>query len=280
MSVAIPLLVSSIFALLAFWKKKLSWTGMLGAIFVGTSIFVGAGLYGFLILGFFFISSNVVDRLSKALFLARSGYVKEENEAGYDVAQKGNRRDVFQVFANGGLAAFAALGYLLFSDPLWLVVMCASLAAATADTWASELGRWSRTAPRHILTKKEVEPGTSGAITKLGTWASICGALCLGLLSVPLFVGEELGLSVGLACIIVFGAGWFGNWVDTYIGALWQVLYRCPVCQRRTEKEICHGPTQQIKGLSWMNNDLVNTLCTVSAGGCAAFFIIVLRFFF
>ena len=64
-------------------------------------------------------------------------------------------------------AAPAALAALLgLARPelaLWLVT--GSLAAAAADTWATSLGRRSRTAPRDLLGGRAVPPGTSGGVT-------------------------------------------------------------------------------------------------------------------
>lgn len=279
--------VCAVFAFLAYLKRKLTFGGALGAVGVGTFILAGTGLFGFLVLAFFFISSNILDKLSSISFWKKraneQGLSQEQIQENFidQVVKKGDRRDIFQVFANGSISSLSAAGFMLTDHSLWLVVMCAALAAATADTWASELGRRSQSPPIHILTRQRVEPGTSGAITPEGTWASVLGAFLTAVISVPLLFQYEHELSVSwvTACFIIFGTGWFGNWMDTYIGAKWQVLYQCPICKRKTEQELCCVKTRRSKGRGWINNDVVNTACTASAGVTAALFYLLLQYF-
>lgn len=49
------------------------------------------------------------------------------------------------------------------------VILLGALAAATADTWATEIGAFSPRNPRHILSFQEVTKGSSGGVTLLGT---------------------------------------------------------------------------------------------------------------
>ncbi|GAA0382980.1 DUF92 domain-containing protein [Bacillus horti] len=265
----IALFCSTLLALIAYFKRKLSFSGLFAAIAVGTSIFGATGIYGFIVLFFFFVSSTLL------------GMIKRVSHSAVErVVEKGDRRDYLQVFANGGLAAASALAYALLNDAVFLVVMCASLAAATADTWASELGRWSKARPIHILTREKVEPGTSGAITTLGTLASVSGAVFLALVSIPLILQGKgnLGFESYMAIMLIVVAGWLGNWMDTYVGAKWQVRYQCPDCLAFTEKTVCHTQTVQVAGIRWMNNDMVNAICTVSAGFFAVFLTLMFRF--
>jgi uncharacterized membrane protein len=145
-------------------------------------------------------------------------------------------------------------------------MLASSLAAATSDTWASEIGRWSRKPPRDCFSRKLVEPGISGAISGLGTLASLIGAFLTALVALPLLIFEQVSLQPIMLLIIVSCSGWFGNWVDTWIGAKWQVRYQCNSCQTTTEKKIhCHAFTKKIKGIYWLDNDIVNLICTLSA---------------
>lgn len=189
---------------------------------------------------------------------------------------KRDRRDILQVLANGGVAAMGSLLYSWTSDPLWVIVMASSLAAATADTWASEIGRLSRSAPRDVFSWKRVQPGTSGAITGLGTVASIFGAIIAAIVSIPLLMKVELSAHLLIWLSIVIFSGWTGNWVDTWVGAKWQVRYQCTTCMQVTEKKVhCQQPTRQIEGVYWLDNDSVNACCTLSAGIISGFFYIL-----
>ncbi|MEZ4523276.1 MAG: DUF92 domain-containing protein [Thermomicrobiales bacterium] len=50
-------------------------------------------------------------------------------------------------------------------------------AAATSDTWATELGIRSGQMPRYVLSGRPVAAGLSGGITPAGTLASVAGAI-------------------------------------------------------------------------------------------------------
>src|SRR6185503_19506702 len=74
---------------------------------------------------------------------------------------KPTTRNAWQVLANGGVAALAALA------GSW-AAFAGALAAATSDTWASEIGRHSRSLPRLISNGTAVPAGTDGGITVRG----------------------------------------------------------------------------------------------------------------
>jgi uncharacterized membrane protein len=70
-----------------------------------------------------------------------------------------------------------------------------------------------------------------------------------------------------LLSVVTF-LGWLGNWVDTWVGAKWQILYQCTTCLRVMEnKSHCQQPTGKIRGVFWLDNDMVNVSCTLAAGG-------------
>jgi uncharacterized protein (TIGR00297 family) len=259
----IGFIIGSLMAVIAYRKESLSKSGAVGAIGVGTIIIGGTGWSGFLVLAFFFVTSSGISKWSK-----------REIEA--SVVAKGDRRDILQVLANGGIASLSALLYSWTDDTLWIIVMASSLAAATSDTWASEIGRLSHSAPRDVFSWKTVEPGTSGAITGLGTWASFFGASLVAIVSIPLLIKVELSVHMLVWLSIVTFSGWIGNWVDTWVGAKWQVRYQCTVCMQVTEKKMhCQQHTKLIRGVSWLDNDSVNACCTLSAGIISGFFYIL-----
>jgi len=89
-----------------------------------------------------------------------------------------------------------------------------SLAAITADKFASELGVLSGQ-PVSLFTLKPVKRGVSGAITFFGTFMSFDGALLIGIVS--FFVFPSISLWKVLAIGIV---GFAGSIVDSVFGVL------------------------------------------------------------
>ena len=173
-----------IIALAAWRAKTLNRQGALAAMVLGIVIF-GLGGFGWaiLLLGFF-ISSSLLSRL----FKRRKANLEEK-------FSKGSQRDAGQVFANGGIAGLFVILHMLMPEALWpWLGFAGALAAANADTWATELGVLSRTAPRLITTGKTVEPGTSGGVSWTGILAAFSGAFVIALLAVLFWQGRVLDL--------------------------------------------------------------------------------------
>lgn len=69
--------------------------------------------------------------------------------------------------------------------------------------------------------------------------------------------------------LVITRAGLLGNFVDSCLGATVQALYTCPACEKETERHPRHSygtATVFKRGLPWLNNDWVNTACTLRAG--------------
>lgn len=189
----------------------MSWLtrgGAAAALAVGLATIWGFGWRGLVLLLAFFVSGSLLTTAAKG----------------------GDGRNARQVIANGGVAAVAALtgNWSLFAG---------ALAAANADTWATEIGSHSRTLPRLITNGAVVPAGTDGGMTLLGTTGGIAGA------------GLVAGLSYAFGhrgTVAIAVAGVVGMLVDSLLGATVQ------------------GKTR------WMDNDAVNLAATLSGAACAA----------
>jgi uncharacterized protein (TIGR00297 family) len=229
-------------AAVAYWRRTLTREGALAAAILGGVVFFTGGVAAAASLLAFFGSSSALSRLGQA-----------RKAAGPLAQAKGARRDAWQVLANGGVAtACLALGQR--------EAFVGSLAAAGADTWATELGMLARRRPRLVTTLQPVTVGTSGGVTPEGLAASAGGALVVGL-AWDVFSGG------GRAILRAAVAGLCGSLTDSLLGATLQALYRCEACGATTEAPrhaACAQPARLVRGQPWMTNDTVNALATLS----------------
>lgn len=259
LQITIGFLFAAALAFAAYRARSLSKSGAWGALLTGTLIFgLGGWQWAVLLLGFF-ISASALTRLSGK----KKAILNEKFE-------KGGVRDIGQVLANGGLASIFAMLHFFFPDQSWIWLgFAGSLAAVNADTWATELGVLNPSKPRLITTWKPVERGTSGGISVYGTLAATGGAAFIALLTVLCTPSLQIGLlptsNLVLFSIITL-SGLIGALFDSLLGSTVQAIYRCPQCDKETEKHplhTCRSTTVQIRGLKWLNNDLVNAGCAM-----------------
>jgi uncharacterized protein (TIGR00297 family) len=242
-------------SLLAWRAGSLSKSGAVAATLTGGLVFGLGGLPWAVLLLAFFISSSLLSRL----FSSRKSNLKEK-------FSKGGRRDWGQVLANGGLGAFLVVIYALNGNPFWAwVAFAGAMAAVTADTWATEIGVLSPVAPRLITTGQVVEKGTSGAISTTGNLAAFGGALVIGLAAAIFSPLPVVGVTIlGGVCGALF---------DSLLGASLQAIYFCPSCRKETERHplhTCLSETEYLRGVRWINNDVVNFACSAVGAGVAA----------
>jgi uncharacterized protein (TIGR00297 family) len=241
-------IVSAAIALLAWWARTLTASGAIAATVVGVLILHGSGWYGGAVLAAFFVSSNLISRLGAG------------TAVGLDA--KDDRRDGWQVFANGGAAALgAALSPPNSLAGIWVVT--AALAAAAADTWATSVGTRSGVPPRLVWFGRTVPRGTGGGMTPAGTAAAVAGAVLVAAVG-ALTAGSLLLLPVGTLI------GFLGMVADSTAGAFLQGRFHCPSCDEASEWPVhrCGTSTTRKGGIAWLNNDGVNFAATALAA-CA-----------
>ncbi len=235
-------IVSGAVSALAWRAGALRPSGGVAACAVGAAVLAAAGWPGGLILLAFFLPSSAVSRLWPAPTSSLDA--------------KDDRRDGWQVLANGGVPAAAALLVGPGAAP-W--VLAAGLSAAAADTWATAVGAHSRTPPRHLLRGVGVPPGTSGAVSLLGSAGAGAGSALVSLAAAP-FLGWQ-------GAVLVWGIGIGGMLLDSVLGAAVQGRFCCESCgvdsERRQHR--CGRPTHHLGGVSWLTNDGVNALATAAA---------------
>jgi uncharacterized protein (TIGR00297 family) len=171
-------------------------------------------------------------------------------------AEKSEKRNANQVFANGSVGALIALISLIFPQKLWFVAFCASFAEAFADTAASGIGVFSKKTydPFRRMT---VEKGISGGMSVVGTLASLIASTAVAMVSLSF-------LNIGIIeFVIILFSGFLGCIFDSFLGSLLQVKYKCNLCGKITEKKThCGELTERYSGVTFMDNNLVNLFGT------------------
>ena len=171
-------------------------------------------------------------------------------------------RNAWQVLANGGVAALCAIAAVDAGVP-FNAAFAGAFAAASADTWGTEIGTLARRRPVSILTFRSMEPGLSGGVSLLGTVATIAGALCVAVVASLLRVAPLWPVAAG---------GVAGALLDSIVGASLQARQWCPACscECETPQHYCGTPTTLRRGVRWIQNDAVNLMATLCGASVAA----------
>jgi uncharacterized protein (TIGR00297 family) len=238
--VAVPSIAA--LALLALKRGFLTVRGTVSAIAVGSIVAVAhVGL--FLLLVAFFLSSSLLTRL-RAEWKRAIGLKDVSGRSLRQVAGVGTP-----------IAAFGLL-YAAAGDPRFLGAAAVAVAAANADTWASEVGVAYGGRPRHILAPwRTLEPGVSGGVTPVGAAASFTGALFIALLAQLLGVGGPLWKVAAL--------GYLGEVLDSVLGAALQVKYIC-------NGKVSETPAAGCRRRGLLSNEAVNLVSGLAVGALFA----------
>lgn len=237
-------------ALAAHRAGSLTRSGAAAATLAG-ALATAAGWGWAALLIAFFVSTSALSRAGAATTEERTG----------DVIAKPGARDWRQVAANGGVFLVAASAWLGGGGAWTLALGAGALAAAAADSWATEIGTLAGGAPRSILTLQPVPAGTSGGVSAAGTAALVAGAAFIAAAAWALGWPRDVAIAAAIG-----GAG--GAMADSLIGATVQARRWCPACRTSTEqrRHRCGTPTERAGGVGWIDNDAVNLACTLAGG--------------
>jgi uncharacterized protein (TIGR00297 family) len=251
----------------SYKKLSLSLSGAIAALLVGTAT-IGAGYrFGATLLVFFFTSSKLTKY--QASF-------KQKFDGEF---RAGGQRDWRQVFANGAVGTLAAVLYMIYSGPsdmclnfthkplssTLLAVFLGHYAACCGDTWSSEVGVLSVGDPILLTRLCRVPRGTNGAISLLGTAASVAGGAAIGLVFYLVGLLTTTGCAASAQWLLVpLGAaiGCWGSLLDSMMGALLQFS------GVNSSGKVVNAPgpgVRHISGVHLLDNNAVNFLSAASA---------------
>lgn len=205
----LALIFSFFLGILAYRAKIADVSALLSAALLGVLIIVFSGLSWFLLLLTFFILGGGFTKYK---------YAYKES---IGIAQaKDGIRSYENVFSNSTAALALAVAYGVFPEhslPIIYAYM-GTVATATGDTLASEIGTTAKGRPIMITTLKPSEPGIDGAVSLLGELAAIFGSAVIGILGYLLGISDNLLLAV----LITTAGGFFGTNIDSFLGATLQ----------------------------------------------------------
>lgn len=150
------------------------------------------------------------------------------------------------------------------------MAVLAAFACSNGDTWASELGIFSKADPVLITTLEKVPRGTNGGVSLWGLFVSFAGGVFVGVfyyLATIILVDDEslLNSPVQFPIIILGGiAGLVGSIIDSFLGAT------CQFSGQTEEGFIVEDPNEAVKKISGtfrlLNNHTVNLVsCALTA---------------
>ncbi|MBU4373236.1 MAG: DUF92 domain-containing protein [Euryarchaeota archaeon] len=204
----------------AYIKEKIDTSSIVSTGIIGILCFYAGGDKWILPLLIFFVGGSLASHYNTA--------VKRE------LGVEQSIRTWKNVFANGGAAAVFALLEILSGNEMYFFGLMGAMAAALADTSATELGQVHGKNPRLIVNLKRVPVGTPGAVSKEGILFSLLGS---GIISLLLFLWECSWLM--FAAVLV--SGFLGSLLDSLLGS-----------------------TLEARG--YMNTHMVNFAATLAAG--------------
>lgn len=238
----IAIFLSLFCAYLGFVLNWLTLDGATSASLFGVIAYGLGGLSSAVIVLAFFISSSIVskDQISAEGFLKRKF-----------------RRDGRQVWSNGFWFALWIIIWFLSAQQAFLIAAISSIAFATSDTWASEIGTKRTESKTYLITDmKTVKPGTDGGVSLIGTFASFVGAALIS------FIFWSMNMDQSMFVVLLISiSGFVGNLADSLFGAKVQGKKLPPFFGNLFARQI-----------SYVDNNMVNWL----AGGTASIVALIL----
>ena len=180
--------------------------------------------------------------------------------------KKSSGRTFMQILINGGIGTICMVLYGMTKDSWLFALAITAVGGCFIDSVSSDVGVLSRQEPYDPLKRQKVPTGISGGVTVLGTSAALC---CSALIAVYAYLGMQWTWPVAA---VVGGMVFLQTLLDTALGSLLQVKYRCADCNILSEKKThCGKDTVYAGGIRWINNNMVNLLSSVAITSVAAF---------
>lgn len=203
--------------------RLVSWSGYIGGLAIGITIFTSAGVGAYVILCTFFALGTAFSKLGLATKRARGTQQKEGGRGGR------------HALANCIVGVFSALLCAILPHPeIYLLALTSAFATALSDTTANELGQIFGKRPILPTSFRRVSPGTEGAVSIEGTLLGILASLVIatigilfnlinwwgfGAVVVAAFLGTSLESIISATRAKILGNEVL-NLLNTFLGAI------------------------------------------------------------
>lgn len=202
----IGLVLSITVAYISFLTNWISLEATKAVVILGTIVLGFGGWALAFAMAFFFGTSSFLTSLKS----------RNMQHDGHSLHESGDyRRDGYQVWANGFWVAVFCILWFALDSVASLIAAFAVVAAASADTWATEIGTRNPGKTFKITNFEQVTAGTDGGISLKGTLGGIMGALLISLFIFALGIYTP----VNFFLLILFG-GIIGLLIDSFAGAI------------------------------------------------------------
>ncbi|MDN5284938.1 MAG: hypothetical protein JWR38_1212 [Mucilaginibacter sp.] len=183
--------------------RKLTVSAAITGAIVAFLVFAGASYSGIALMTAFFILGSTA-----------TSWQHHQKQNFVTVQEHKSGRSAGQVLANAGVGAITGILTLLFPlyTQLWVLMLAASFASATADTLSSELGTVYGRRFFNIITWKPDQRGLDGVISLEGTLIGVSGCMVIAVI-------YAIGYGWNSWIIAIIIAGTVGNLADSILGA-------------------------------------------------------------
>lgn len=227
--------------------KLLDLSGAVAAVILGSTVVLFSGWIWLLPLAFFLLSSSLISRIP---------FLKGKGKA----TKAGRPRDWKQVFCNGAVYGILSTVYSLspavYQSDMYLLMLI-SMAVATSDTWASEIGVGFGGKVIDLVRLKSVDAGISGGISLAGTIGSMLGAFAIAAFSFFLLADAA---NPSFVFLLIATAGFLGMLADSFLGSVFQGKY---IKSTGEWSDFATQDSRLKSGFQMIDNDLVNLISQI-----------------
>ncbi len=205
-------LINAVLICIAQPLPVLTRSGWVHAGILGTILMACLGWKGWLAVVIYLVLGSLVTRV---------GFARKQLDG---IAEsRGGRRGPENLWGSAATGTFFALLIKLGigTEYLLLIGFAASFSAKLADTFGSEIGKRWGSNTLLITSFRPVAPGTDGAISLEGTFASAIGSLLMTIAMASLAI-----IPWGLTVLIVSIVGLISTLAESFLGAIAQRKFK------------------------------------------------------